>query len=143
MRPDAWFLLSVAVTVAFVLVANGEARAQMRRTPITAGVYSEVQAKRGEQLYAENCRPCHAGDLSGTELAPALTLAALGGGRERSLADVFDVMQVTMPLNSPGGLSAQQNADILAFILQRGNAPAGATELPPRRDTLEPMILPR
>ncbi len=35
-----------------------------------------------------------------------------------------------MPWNSPGGLSREKDADILAFILKRGGVPAGASELP-------------
>jgi hypothetical protein len=35
-----------------------------------------------------------------------------------------------MPLNDPGTLSRQQNADILAFVLGRNAFPAGADDLP-------------
>ena len=36
-----------------------------------------------------------------------------------------------MPLDSPGKLSRQQNADVIAFILKANTWPAGATELAP------------
>jgi hypothetical protein len=34
-----------------------------------------------------------------------------------------------MPLDKPGSLSRQQNADLLAFLLKANQWPAGATEL--------------
>jgi len=42
-----------------------------------------------------------------------------------------------MPLNSPDGLTRQQNADILAFILQEAKFPAGSGELPSQPDLLQ------
>ena len=35
-----------------------------------------------------------------------------------------------MPLDNPGRLSRQQNADVIAFVLKANDWPAGATELP-------------
>ena len=70
-------------------------------------------------------------DLSGGDLAPALAgpgFVARWG--TRSLGELVDYMRSVMPLNSPGGLSAQQNADLLAFMLRRANYPPGAKELP-------------
>jgi mono/diheme cytochrome c family protein len=42
------------------------AGAQTQRT-IWDGVYSEEQAKRGEQLYGEHCARCHGEGLGGVE----------------------------------------------------------------------------
>ena len=42
-------------------------------------------------------------------------------------------MRTSMPQNDPGGLSRQQNADILAYMLSSNKFPAGTTEL--GRDT--------
>ena len=46
------------------------------------------------------------------------------------IGDFFDRVSQTMPLSSPGSLSAQQYADVVSFILQKSGAPAGTTELP-------------
>ena len=35
-----------------------------------------------------------------------------------------------MPLDKPGKLSRQQNADVIAFMLKANMWPAGTTELP-------------
>jgi quinoprotein glucose dehydrogenase len=136
--------LSVSL-VAGVLLGAG---ALSSRPPVAAqgttsqrdGVYSAAQADRGETLYASNCAPCHNWDLTGTEIAPALTGPSFGGRwTGKSLAQLFDYTQALMPQNSPGGLSRQQNADILAFMFRSGNAPPGQTELPIEPDRLSEL----
>ncbi len=42
----------------------------------------------------------------------------------------MNVMSMTMPESNPGGLSADQYADILAFLLRMNNYPEGDEELP-------------
>ena len=112
------------------------------QTTTLSGVYTETQASRGETLYADNCSYCHLNDLSGGELAPALTGAMfVGRWSERNLGELFDYMRVAMPLNSPGGLSATQNADLLAFLLYRTGYPAGTGELPANSDGLATISL--
>ena len=37
------------------------------------GVYTEAQAARGALVYSQYCASCHGPDLSGSEMAPALT----------------------------------------------------------------------
>jgi S-disulfanyl-L-cysteine oxidoreductase SoxD len=106
------------------------------------GVYTEAQAGRGEALYREHCENCHGAELAGTEFAPAI-----GGGdftarwRTRTAGELFDLVRTTMPLSSPGGLSAQQNADLLAFLLRQGRFPSGKTELPARSEVLNQIRL--
>ena len=95
-----------------------------------SGVYSAQQATRGEALYAQMCVICHGQDLTGTERAPEVAgpgLVARWG--ERPLRELLDYMQLQMPLHSPGGLSRHQNADILAFMLERSGGTAGAEDL--------------
>lgn len=95
-------------------------------------IYSEPQATRGQALYVENCAICHASTLAGTDAAPALAGAGfIGKWNTKPLGDLFEYMQTAMPVQSPGGLSRQQNADILAYMLRSGKFPSGQTELPP------------
>jgi mono/diheme cytochrome c family protein len=133
-------LMAGAAMIAAAVMTHPAAaivRAQSQRSQWD-GIYSEAQAKRGETLYVENCANCHAADLSGSEIAPPLTAVLLASARwkDKPLAEFFELMRVTMPWNSPGGLSAQQNADILAFILQRARYPHGNVELPATADAL-------
>ena len=47
-----------------------------------------------------------------------------------TVGDLFERIRTTMPLDNPGRLSRQQNADVIAFVLKANNWPAGAAELP-------------
>ncbi|MEQ1896855.1 MAG: cytochrome c [Vicinamibacterales bacterium] len=141
----------VAMTALLVVTAAAPVAAQRRGRRKAApmaqpkpGVFSEAQAARGEALYADNCSYCHLFDLSGGDLAPALTgppFVAKWAGKP--LSEVFDYMRVQMPLNSPGGLSAQQNADVLAFLLKRAGFPAGAIDLPLQSAGLKGIVASR
>jgi hypothetical protein len=94
------------------------------------GVYTIVQAKRGEALYNEHCASCHGPTLMGAESAPALTGFEFSGNwNGLTLGDLFERLR-TMPQGDPGKLSAQQRVDILAHMLRVGLFPAGTTELP-------------
>ena len=105
-------------------------------------IYSEPQARRGQALYVENCVICHAGTLGGTDAAPALAGAAfIGKSKNKPLDELFEFMQIAMPVQSPGGLSRQQNADILAYMLQAGNFPSGPSELIHDRNVLRYIYL--
>jgi hypothetical protein len=48
-----------------------------------------------------------------------------------TLGDLSERIRLTMPLDSPGRLSRQQNVDVIAFILKTTAWPSGATELLP------------
>ena len=59
-------------------------------------------------------------------MAPGLTGGEFTSNwNDLSLGDLFERMRISMPQNAPGSLSRQQNADILAFMLYKGNYPAG------------------
>ena len=127
---------AVFLAVSMVGLSRSTASAQ-KATTQWDGIYTEIQAKRGEVLYGSVCAACHNLDLTGTELAPALSQAALSKAwNNRSVGALLEYMQRQMPLNSPNGLSRQQNADILAFILLKADVPRGHTELPTEAGTL-------
>ena len=117
-------LTAYALVGVFAMTGHaGQAR------PVSAGVYSADQAKRGEQLYTDTCRSCHGKDLEGLE-GPMLTgtgfLTAWGG---LPVLDLVGKIQNTMPQDNPGTLSRQQATDVAAYILQVGKFPAGQAEL--------------
>jgi mono/diheme cytochrome c family protein len=94
------------------------------------GIYTDDQAQRGKQLYSDACASCHGPELTGGEMAPPL----VGGDfmsdwNGLSVGDLFERIRISMPQNAPGSLSGQQNADILAFMLQANKFPAGQAEL--------------
>lgn len=107
--------------------------ARQPATPASwAGSYTAAQAQRGAPIYAENCAACHGASLAGDDLAPPLTGPVfVGRWQARPLADLQETLHSTMPQNSPGGLGRQQSADVLAYVLSRGNVPAGTKEIAP------------
>jgi mono/diheme cytochrome c family protein len=134
-----------AILAAIGLAACAGARAAV--TPVTVsaqgsksqwdGVYTIEQAKRGEKLYAEKCASCHGPDLNGGEMAPGLTGGEFTANwNDLSLGDLFERMRISMPQNAPGSLSRPENADILSYILNKGNYPTGQAELPSQTEAL-------
>ena len=94
------------------------------------GVYTEEQAKRGEAVYAKECASCHSDTLMGGGGASALTGGTfLSNWNGLSVGDLFERIRKTMPQGSPGKLTKQQDADVLAYILSFNKFPAGKTEL--------------
>jgi mono/diheme cytochrome c family protein len=101
------------------------------------GVYSAEQAQRGEALYQQHCAACHGPEMAGGEMAPGLSGGEFTSNwNDLSVGDLFERIRISMPQNNPGSLSRQQNADVLAFILRKGNYPAGSTELPTQTEAL-------
>ena len=122
--------LGSMISVLAVLAGTTLAYGSNQDAQPSRAIFSANQAQRGATLFAEHCAPCHGVNLTGTDFGPGLSGADLTARwRNRSVGDLFTLIQTTMPLNSPGGLSAQQNADIVAFLLQRAGFPAGGSEL--------------
>ncbi len=96
---------------------------------ITAGVYSVGQAARGQQLYKAQCVACHGTAMEGASGPPVAGDSFLSNWSARSLANLVDKIQKTMPFNLPGSLSRGQSTDLAAYILQAGKFPAGQAEL--------------
>jgi cytochrome c len=104
-------------------------------------VYSPDQSKRGAGLYKRDCAPCHGDSLEGnaqTErgqrlermLPPLSGDVFKGNWNGRPLSDLFDKIRKTMPRDEQGKLTAKDTAEILAYLLQFNEFPAGKTDLP-------------
>jgi quinoprotein glucose dehydrogenase len=94
------------------------------------GVYSEEQAGRGEEAYRQACANCHGPELEGADMTPGLTGGMFTSNwNDLTLGDLFERIRATMPLDKPGSLSRQQNADLVAFLLKANQWPVGTTEL--------------
>ena len=118
------FIIASATFVIAVAVSG-----QAQKT-VWDGVYTEEQAKRGADVYAEKCAMCHGDSLGGVESAPALTGPAFFANWEgETLNALFDRIRMSMPQDNPGSLSRTQNADIIAHMLRVGGYPAGSTAL--------------
>jgi S-disulfanyl-L-cysteine oxidoreductase SoxD len=129
---SAWCAIAVLVAAIAAILSAQQPQS------VWDGTFTDAQAKRGDPLYAKHCAHCHAADLTGGEMAPPLT-----GGEFRytwnglTLGDLFDRMRISMPQDNPGGLSRQQNADILAFMLFKSSFPPGESELASQTEVLK------
>ena len=113
----------LAAAIAILFAAQGKTTQD--------GVYTEAQAKRGEQIYAKACASCHAADLSGSGQAPALADADFNKEWDsQPLSDLFDRIHATMPADAPGTMKPEDVADVMAFIFARAHIPSGAADLP-------------
>ena len=81
-----------------------------------AGLFSEEQIARGETSYQSICAMCH-GDA-------VADMFATYTGSANDLMNTF--IGLGMPATNPGGLPAQEDIDIAAYIFNRGGLPTGA-----------------
>lgn len=126
-----------ARTAAIVIILGIAAMAQTTRS-VWDGVYTDDQAKRGEGFYAKECASCHGTELTGGEAAPPLAGDAFfANWNGLTVGDLFERIRISMPQNSPGSLSRQENADILAFILKVNQFPSGKAELDRQTEILK------
>ena len=125
--------IAVAALIPFatILILHSTAHAQPPTKSIWDGIYTEEQATRGKALYASECSSCHGAELTGGEMAPGLAGGEfISGWDGLTVGDLFERIRISMPQNSPGSLSGQQNADILAFMFSVNKFPTGTSELP-------------
>jgi S-disulfanyl-L-cysteine oxidoreductase SoxD len=120
------FLASLAVTVA----------AQATRS-VNEGVYTADQAKKGEGLYKEQCASCHGDNLEGSGPMPPLAgKDFLANWTGKTVGDLYEKTQTTMPATAPGTLTPEQAADIVAFMLSKDNYPTGSAALESKTEPL-------
>jgi mono/diheme cytochrome c family protein len=138
-------LASLALCVAcdgFAQTAASEPRT------VRDGVFTAEQARRGQAAYTGPCDRCHGYKLDGAsddpDMLPAPPVAGAKFLRQwngRSLAALFEYLQVTMPANNPGYLSDAEVADIVAYMLATSGLPAGNARLPPDLGVLAGVVI--
>ena len=106
------------------------------------GVFTAEQAARGAEQYQRECAQCHLDDLLGDGIAPSLIGAPFHfRWSELSVGDMLVAIRTTMPQGAPASLSPRAYVDIVAFMLERNDFPAGDMELPTDQDVLESIII--
>ncbi|MEP7308856.1 MAG: c-type cytochrome [Acidobacteriota bacterium] len=102
------------------------------------GVYSAEQADRGKALYTQSCAGCHSADLRGDGTAPSLVEGDFAfQWADTSLGELYERIRTLMPSTRPNSLPPRSYLDIVAYILQANQFPAGPIELAPELATLE------
>jgi PQQ-dependent dehydrogenase (methanol/ethanol family) len=106
-------------------LAAGSAVSQGPAGP--AAIYTAAQASAGAALYGAQCAVCHGADLTGGE-GPALKGDAfkdLATIQKLTPASLHKVIVDTMPKGAPRSLTAEQYAQVTAYILQQNGYAAG------------------
>ena len=132
------------VVAALLLVATGaftlQAATQEKST--MDAVFSAEQAERGLESYERECAQCHLEDLLGDGIAPSLVGAPFHfRWSELSVGDMVVAIRTTMPQGAPASLSPQAYVDIVAYLLEANDFPAGDMELPTDQAELESIII--
>src|SRR5262245_37410837 len=121
--------LALAAAFAFAgAFASGLAAAQPTATP----TFTAAQAERGHAVYGRNCVDCHGtelnnGEFGGPSLKGQFFLQKWAAG---GVGALFSFTKSVMPPDRPGGLTDQNYADLVAFILSSNGIAPGDKELP-------------
>jgi mono/diheme cytochrome c family protein len=141
MKQPLRILLGFAAGAAIVAVcASGfQARATGAGTPY----FVQAQADRGGDIYVERCAACHGPHLNdgqwGRQLKGAAFRRDWGG---KSLADLVAYMEKEMPPGQVGELSAEDYADVTAYMLAANGIAPSAQPLPSDAAGLKPLLVP-
>ena len=115
--------------VLFSIAASGSSSPAAPHKTVLDGVYTSQQAQRGRLGYAAQCASCHRADLGGFSGPPLKGDLFMDRWREFNLDVLFSLIKNTMPATNPGGLSETAYLDMLAYLLEANEIPAGIKEL--------------
>jgi len=108
---------------------------------VNEGVFTADQATKGEAVYKEQCAACHGDNLEGSGPMPPLAgKDFLSNWQGKTVGDLFEKTQTSMPATAPGTLTPEQAAQVVSYLLSQGKYPAGATALPDKMDDLKISI---
>ena len=127
MKTGIAFIVVVGVWTASAFHSTLSAQGAAARS-VVDGIYTEEQAKRGEPVYKTVCETCHGPELKGDKGPPLTTSNLVAGWKTDTLADLYLKIRDTMPRES-AKLTAQQAADVLAYMLQFDGFPPVTAEL--------------
>ncbi len=126
----------------FVAVPFIQAGAQAPAKTVLDGVFSEMQAKRGQAAYSANCGGCHGDDLEGISAPQLKGNRFLERWREDMLDTIYNYIRENMPLGrAPDAprIPDRDYLDILTHILNVNGYRTGETDL--TADLLEKIML--
>jgi S-disulfanyl-L-cysteine oxidoreductase SoxD len=136
----------IAALAVFAAGAGVLAQNPPAKQSVWDGVYTEVQAARGERQYGRSCEPCHGPDMSGDQVEeiPSLVLDSfMTEWNGKSVKELFDTVKRSMPKDKPGSLGTGAYVDVVAYLLQANKFPSGAKELSRTPEQLEPIVIER
>ena len=131
------YLRPILILVPFVTTACAGLTVSEPSTPVSEsmatvwdGVFSQEQAAEGAAQYESACLACHSADLRGSSTSPSL----VGSGflffwQDKPLSELFTMIQTLMPTDAPNSLPIRTYLNILSYILEANEFPAGESDL--------------
>ncbi len=93
-------------------------------------VYTDAQARAGEQLYEGACAACHLSNLQGSFEAPALTGPNFRNRwSDLPVSELVRVTQERMPPGAAGSFTNEEYTSVVAYLLRESGLPAGNVAL--------------
>ena len=135
---------SFALLGAVVSTSGAAGQEPAAKRSIKDGVYTEVQANRGEREYGRTCEHCHGAGLEGDaakEIPPLVSDPFMRNWNGKNLKELFDLLSRSMPADNRGSLSARTYTDLIAYLLRTNDVPAGTSALPDSPAGLEAISI--
>jgi len=127
---------SAAIVVAALLavsVSLGLADAAQPQKSIHDGVFTEDQVKEGRKVWENVCSECHPMDIFGPDYMIGWEGAMVG--------ELFELIQATMPYESPGILADKEYLDVMVFLFSLNGVKPGEEELPANATQLHEITI--
>ena len=122
-------------SLACILILNPGyclADAGEKKLSLSDGAYSKSQAKSGKKLYKKHCVSCHEKGY----FEPVLLT-----WQGQSAATLFGLISEAMPESSPGSLTADEYAEIFAYILKMTGYPTSTEALDPNSKEFASIVI--
>jgi mono/diheme cytochrome c family protein len=133
--------VAIVSACSFILTAAYVTLGAQAKTA-SAGVYTAEQATRGEAVYKEMCAACHGDNLEGSGPMPPLAgMDFLTNWKGKTLGDLYEKTQTTMPATAPGTMTPEQTADVLGYMLKASKYAEGTMALEGKMEALLPIAI--
>ena len=137
--PQTALTLAIAAIAATTVVRLAPSQPAAQAAP----TFTAEQADRGRAVYGRNCTDCHGTTLDNGEFGGPV----LKGGFFRQkwaplgVGALYSYTKGLMPPDRPGGLTDQNYADLIAYILSNNGYTGGDKELPADPGALQGMSI--
>ena len=143
LKACSYVVLMVGAGIVFALGTSGAAQSASPKSAWD-GIYSDLQADRGERAYGQTCAHCHGLSLEGDgarEIPTLVTDQFLRRWRGKPVQTLFDSLMRSMPADARGSLTPRATADMVAYLLRVNGAPSGDMPMPSERDALASLVI--
>jgi len=124
---------ALLVYLATAVLVGAQAPRGSATPSVWDGVFTKEQSARGRSQFAQHCAMCHGDDLKGAEGKPLIGDQFWTDWRETTVDYLLTRVSTSMPFSEDGSLagtlSGSTYEDVVAYILDRNEFPAGTREL--------------